>query len=143
MTRDVLITIVSTQIEEDQKLTTELITSGKLKKTAKGFEIAYAESETTGFAGSNTILSVEGENLVTMNRTGACSSQLIIEKGNKHRCHYGTPYGEFIVGIATRYIKSDLSENGGTLEFSYTLDINSSYIADFELSLKIEEEKGK
>lgn len=143
MAKNVLITLTSTQIEENEKATTELITSGKYKEIDGGYEISYEESEATGFSGSVTSISAIGDKMVVMNRKGASNSQLIIERDCKHRCHYGTPYGDFMVGIEAKKISSSLDKNGGTLEFSYVLDINSSYISDFELVLRVENEDKK
>ena len=57
-----------------------------------------------------------------MLRFGKQSSQLIIEKGTRHLCHYETGYGSVSLGVAADVIEQRLDENGGSLKFSYTLD---------------------
>ena len=59
---------------------------------------------------------------VSMLRFGKQSSQLIIEKGTRHLCHYETGYGSVSLGVAADVIEQRLDENGGRLKFSYTLD---------------------
>ena len=59
---------------------------------------------------------------VSMLRFGKQSSQLIIEKGTRHLCHYETGYGSVSLGVAADVIEQRLDENGGSLKFSYTLD---------------------
>ena len=135
--KDVNITLISTQSDGNEKQSTELFTKGKLFVKDDRFVISYEESEATGFEGSVTTLEVFFQDKVIMERKGAASSQLIIEKGKKHFCRYGTPYGDFTIGVNAQDIKSTLDENGGTLKFSYVLDINASYIGDFEINIDV------
>ena len=60
--------------------------------------------------------------LVSMTRFGKTSSQLIIEKGIRHLCHYETGYGSISLGVAADVIEHNLLPDGGELQFSYTLD---------------------
>ena len=59
---------------------------------------------------------------VSMTRFGKNHSQLIIEKGTRHLCHYETGYGAVSLGVAADAIEHALTEQGGRLRFSYTLD---------------------
>lgn len=135
--KDVMITLKSIQHSGEQKEEMELITEGKYTKTADGYVITYDESEVTGFKGSKTVLTTVGNKQVTMQRKGSTVSNLIIEKDKKHHCHYGTPYGDFMVGITARNINSALEENGGELYFKYVIDINSSYISEQEIFINV------
>lgn len=135
--KDVNITLISTQSDGNDKQSTELFTKGKLFVKDSAIVISYEESEATGFEGSVTTLEVYREDKVVMERKGAASSQLIIEKGKKHFCRYGTPYGDFTIGVNASEIKSNLDENGGKLKFCYVLDINASYLGDFEIDIEV------
>ena len=95
------------------------------------------ESEATGFEGSKTTVTCKGNDIVDIRRQGANNSTLIIEPGTKHHCHYGTPFGDFTVGIYAHKIENSLDEDGGRLYLKYTVDINSSYISDNEIFLTI------
>ena len=57
-----------------------------------------------------------------MLRFGTQTSQLVIEKGTRHLCHYETGYGAISLGVSAAVIAHALDENGGKLQFSYTLD---------------------
>ncbi len=138
--KDVYLTLISTQSDGSDQQKTELFTSANFEKTAEGFKITYDESEATGFVGSQTTLTTFGENRIIMERTGQTESQLIIEKGKKHHCHYGTPYGNFMLGVTANEIRSSLFETGGSLKFKYVIDINSSYLGDFEIDINIQKE---
>ncbi len=135
--KDVLITLKSVQKNEKDSDETEIITQGLYTKNEDGYTISYEESSATGFGGSTTILKVVGKEQVTMERTGSTTSNLFIESGKKHHCHYGTPYGDFTVGITTKNITSTLTENGGDLYLNYIVDINSSYVSENEIYVNI------
>lgn len=135
--KDVMITLKSIQTVDKDKNETELITQGIYKKTADGFIITYDESEATGYEGSKTILTTTGDKQVIMQRTGTTNSNLFIEKGKKHHCHYGTPFGDFMVGITTKNIKSNLDDNGGELYLNYVIDINASYVSEHEIIVNV------
>lgn len=135
---DVNITLVSTQNDGGEKQTMELFTKGSYAKTSKGYVITYEESEATGYEGSTTSLTVFGNEKVVMERTGSTYSQLIVEMGKKHFCRYGSPFGDFTVGISASDIRSNLSDKGGDIKFNYVLDVNASYIGDFEVNITVE-----
>ena len=62
---------------------------------------------------------------------------MTVQLGEKHHCVYGTLFGNFEVGVAAKKINVKLDDNGGTLYFSYVVDVNSSYIGDFEISVEV------
>lgn len=135
--KDVNINLVSIQSDGTERQSTELFSKGSYFKENGEFVISYEESEATGFEGSVTTLRVCDDKKVVMERKGEVNSQLIIEKDKKHFCRYGTPYGDFTIGVNASEIKSCLDENGGTLRFSYVLDINASYLGDFEIEIEV------
>ncbi len=137
MKKNVMITMTSIQSVDTDKNKTELITSGTLETTADGVIVSYDESEATGFKGSSTTLTCKGNDWVSIQRTGSSNSNLIVETGKKHHCHYGTPFGDFTVGIYAHSIENSLGSTGGKLYLKYTVDINSSYISDNEIYLTI------
>ncbi len=134
---DVMITLLSIHNDGVSKDETELITEGAFEKTDEGFIISYDETEATGFEGSTTVLTTFGNRLVNMERQGTAPSNLVIEKGKKHHCHYGTPLGDFMVGITTNEINSNLTKTGGELYFRYNIDINSSFVSEQEIFIKV------
>ena len=135
--KEVSIKLVSRQSDGNTKEETELISAGLYEATEKGYRISYEESEATGFEGSVTTLETEGCRKVTMNRTGTVEANLVVDIGEKQHCVYGTPYGDFMIGITAKTIRSDLDENGGMLFFHYVLDVNSSYIGDFAIAIDV------
>lgn len=135
--KEVMITINSIQSVDDEKEETELITTGDFERSGEKYVISYDESSATGFEGARTILTCEDEAIATMTRTGKAPSNLIIESGVKHHCHYGTPFGQFMVGINATSIRNDLNDDGGELCFRYTIDVNSVYVSDNEVRITV------
>lgn len=137
MKKDVTISLISTQSDGTDSEQTELITQGKYQKTADGYVLSYEETEATGFEGAVTKLAVTGSDKIVMTRTGTAASNLVIETGKKHHCHYGTPYGDFMVGVNAKEIRNSVTEKGGRLDFKYVIDVNSSYVGDFSISINV------
>ena len=134
MNKDVSINIKSIQIAEDERDTTELFTCGRIKGRRGGdYTIFYNESEVTGYKGSEISLAVTGDNMVVMQRNGYAPSHLVIEKGKKHHCHYGTPFGDFMVGISADDVRCNIGDAGGDLYLKYTVDINSTLMSENEM----------
>lgn len=119
----------------------ELITEGTFKPiklgNADGWEISYVDSEATGFAGSTTTVTCIGNELASMRRSGSADSHLVIEKDRRHHCHYGTEYGDMLLGISASRIINRLSEEGGVLYFKYTIDINSAFVSENEIYFEV------
>ena len=118
-----MITIRGTMEQGDDNDTVELMTRGYFTHRDGNYYITYKESETTGYEGCTTTLKVsEDSHQVSMLRHGPMPSQLIIEKGVRHVCHYETGYGSMNLGVSADEITHALGEDGGDIHFSYTLD---------------------
>lgn len=141
--KDVVISIKSIQTVDDEQDVTELLTMGNLYRRNDDYYITYEESEVTGYEGSKTTMKILGDSRVTLERSGATKSNLVIEKGKKHHCHYGTLYGDLMVGIYADKISSSLNDLGGDLYLKYTIDINSSYMSDNEIYVNVKECKSE
>ena len=101
----------------------ELMTRGSFVRKGSSYYITYKETEATGYAGcTNTLQIAEDGSRVAMLRFGPAPSQLIIEKGTRHLCHYETGYGSISLGVAADEIVQELGPEGGHARFSYVLD---------------------
>ena len=136
MRKNVMLTIRGTQRIDGQEETIELLTCGQLARRNGSYWISYDESETTGFAGHRTTLHIE-KNRVTMRRTGLTSSNLVIEKGARHQCNYETGYGPLNIGICGEFITSSLSDEGGDVDFAYSMDIDTALQAEQRISIHV------
>lgn len=123
MEENYLITIKGTMEQDGERESVELMTRGKFVRRGSSFFIAYEETEATGYAGCTTTVKATADaREVVMTRFGKVPSQLVIEKGVRHICHYETGFGSVSLGVAADVIELDLTDAGGRLQFSYTLD---------------------
>ena len=136
MEKKVIIDMKSVQTIYDDRTETELSTSGKMSEKDGTYYISYEDTEATGFPGAVTKITVKGNELASVSRTGDSISDLVMEKGKKHYCHYTTPYGSIMIGVYTHAIENRI-EDEGSVYMQYTLDINSGYISDNEIIMNI------
>ncbi len=130
--KNALITIVDRHFSDGDDYSCELTTAGQFEMSEKGCVIVYNEASEE-LADCVTSLKVEGSEKITMTRTGSYQTELIIEKDRRHNCFYQTPHGELIMGVYAKVIENKMTENGGTLRFSYTIDFNNVPAAENEL----------
>lgn len=138
MKQDVLITIKGIQRVDEDKDVVELMTTGSFYEKNGKFYIIYDESEATGFDGTRTTVKVEEDRCVTMTRSGRSRSQIIIERGVRHQCSYDTGYGSMTIGVWGDKIISELTNEGGELEFKYSLDLNTALTSEHTVNIKVQ-----
>ena len=129
MREDYLITIDGTMEHDGETDNVRLMTRGSFGRRGGSYYITYQETEATGYQGCVTTVKVDGDDKVSMLRYGTAPSQLYIEKGRRHVCHYETGQGSLSLGVAADDIQSQLSEEGGRVLFSYYLDMDAQSIS--------------
>ena len=138
MKKDVLINIKGIYRGEGDSDVVELFTTGQYYKRDGHYYISYEESEATGFEGSRTTLKVEPDrDTVTLSRTGTATTEIIVERGVRHQCHYDIGVGDMMIGVMGNRIKSSLTDSGGKLEFKYSMDINSLLTSENEMYINV------
>ena len=101
----------------------ELVTKGSLTREGESYTLSYQESELTGLEGTLTTIQVDGEQ-VTLMRIGEFNSQLVFQEGRRHLSMYNTPYGAMSVGVHTRHLLAQLSDQGGDIEVDYEIEVD-------------------
>lgn len=104
---------------------TQMITHGSLTGGPEDYTLCFREmlddeSECT------THVNVKNRKCVTLLRSGAYNSELMIEQGRRHNCHYATPYGDLMVGVFAKSVDSRVNVSGGKLRLHYTVDFYGS-----------------
>ena len=137
-------TLTSIQFEDDERTETTLNTEILYYIDEENGErvIAYEESETTGMAGSEMQLRISPENRISIIRTGKYQTHLVVQPGKKHFCQYDTPFGDFTVGVSARFVRNQLTDEGGKLKMRYTVDANSTLLSDNELLIEVKKYGG-
>ena len=136
MKKDAMITIKGNYDIDGSNDTIELLTSGRYYRRNNSYWVSYDETETTGYEGHKTTLHIEPDK-VTMRRSGVSESQLIVQKGVRHQCMYNTGFGAMTVGVSGKNVKSTLSDDGGTVDFSYSMDINTALTSENRVIIKV------
>lgn len=137
--KDVLINIKGVYDTEDDRDVVEIFTTGTYYKRGGTYFICYDDTEATGFNGSKTTLAVDSRNRVTLERSGQSPTQLIVERGVRHQCHYDMGFGDLMIGVSGSSVKSSLGETGGNLEIKYSLDVNSMLASENEMYINVKE----
>ena len=114
----------------------ELYTRGEFRQHKGAFYIDYDESEATGYEGSHVQLMVDRD-LMTMTRTGTSFSNLVFQREMRHFCHYGTEFGDCMVGITTKCLDKNLDKNGGRIHVKYSIDVNGGLMSENEITIKV------
>ncbi len=134
-----LISIIGEQILDGESDKIEVLTTGNYMIKKDHCYIGYKEYEENNPNDySDNLIKVEND-MVTITRKGTMKSQLMLEKGKRHQCVYQTPMGDLMIGVYTKSMKSTLTETGGTLEVSYTLDFNTDLMSENSFKVTVEE----
>ena len=142
MQENYLISIRGRQKIDDEVGEIELTTVGSYVKRGGSRYIVYKEYTSDDSPKTRTsVLKIDGSSRVTLIRKGGDNTRLILENGKRHLCEYDTEYGNMMIGVFTSKLDSALDDAGGSLEVSYTLDINSTLSSLNELSITVKEAK--
>lgn len=115
----------------------ELVTEGTLEQLSDGWEILYNESSLTGMEGVTTSFYIKQDG-ITLTRTGKLNSQMIFKLGQPHESLYKMEFGALLLSVCATDISWDLTENGGTVDLAYNIEIeqNAAGKIDYHLDIK-------
>ena len=127
-----LVSVIGTQIVDDEENTIELTTSASYAERNGKKYIKYREYDPDyGESYISNVIKIENEDKITLVKTSERKySQLILECGVRHQCMYTSAIGTLSIGIYTDSIFCELDENGGKIEIDYTIDFNSDFQSD-------------
>ncbi len=137
MKQQVMLSICGKQYYADQEPEViELTTEGTMEKTTAGWDICYVESDLTGLAGVHTSFLVDTDK-VTLTRTGKLNSQMVFVQGQPHDSLYQMDFGALMITVNATKICADLSEQGGTVDLCYDIQIEQTAAGKIEYHLEI------
>lgn len=132
----ILIEIKGIQRIDIQKEKMELTTVGTFEETADAYIIKYTEEQEPPTAPVNVRVKInKNEKTVEMTRSGAFNSCLMIEKSKRNLCHYGTEYGDILMGISGHTIDGEYEDEKGKFIFTYDIDINGALVSRNEVRI--------
>lgn len=136
--KDAVIRIVSKQRTENGDNTSEMSVVGTVTYDEDKSIIEYIENnEETG--PEDTAITVFANDTVSIVRNGQFSSEMMVEKNNRHLTFYRTPYGELTMGIYGNQVEWSKDDKGAVLKMRYSLDFNNGLISENTMIIYIEE----
>ena len=133
----VMLHIRGTQNYQDQEPEViELTTEGTMEKQKEVWEISYEESDLTGLAGVTTCFRV-GPRGVVLKRTGNIENQMIFMEGRKHESLYRLDFGALMLTVMATKVQSDVSEQGGTVDIHYNIEIEDTNAGTVEYHIEV------
>ena len=138
MKQSVMLSIRGQQSYMDQEPEViELVTEGTLEQLSDGWEIVYKESNLTGLEGVTTSFLMEPEKII-LTRTGPLRSQMVFQQGMSHESLYEMEFGALLITVCAKKIKYHISELGGTVDLSYSIEIeqSSAGMIDYHLDIR-------
>ena len=136
--KDAVIRIVSKQRTENGDNTSEMSVVGTVTYEDDKSIIEYIENnEETG--AEDTAITVFSNDTVSIVRNGQFSSEMMVEKNNRHLTFYRTPYGELTMGVYGNQVEWSRDDKGAVLKMRYSLDFNNGLISENTMIIYIEE----
>lgn len=126
MKLDVVLSVRGQQsYAEQEPEVIELVTEGILEKKGSIWYLQYQESALTGLDGVTTTFIVE-PGKVTLERTGKLNSQMVFQENMVHDSLYQMEFGALMLSVCATQVTADLSENGGTIDLAYSIEIEQN-----------------
>lgn len=114
----------------------ELVTEGIMERIDGGWELSYEESDLTGLAGVTTVFRVE-EGRITLQRKGKLNSQMVFREGIPHESLYKMEFGALLMTVCAQKIAAELTDQGGSVDLIYTIEIEHSAAGMVEYHLDV------
>lgn len=137
MRQEVVLTLRGQQTYEGQDPDViELVTDGILEQVSTGWVLRYEESALTGLEGVLTSFLLE-KDCVTLTRTGKLSSQMVFREGIPHESLYQMEFGVLMLSVCATSIEWNITEEGGTVDLKYRIEIEQSAAGNVDYHLEI------
>lgn len=138
MTKEVLLTLQGLQFDqrEENADKIETVTVGDYYKKNDRHYVIY-EEVTEGFDQPTKNRLKFSEHMVELTRNGLVNVHMIFQENKKNLSNYNTPFGQILVGIDTKQVKIDESEDNIIVDVDYALDINYEFFSDCHIRIDI------
>lgn len=117
-----------------------LTTMGTYAEKRGNRYIIYQEYDPdTGHPTQTSTLKITPNNAIALMRNHVSRTNLILEQGKRHLCQYGTQFGSIMLGVFTKSVEIDLNDQGGSLQATYTLDLDTNLASENEIIITVKE----
>lgn len=114
----------------------ELVTEGTLEYREEGWDIRYEESDLTGLAGVTTLFRLEPGQVI-LQRSGKLRSEMVFREGVSHESLYQMEFGALMLTVCAKQIEANISQQGGTIDLLYSVQIEHTEAGMVEYHLEI------
>lgn len=134
-----ILTIESAQWEatDEQPEAVRLTTEGRMVRIGDAWILMYLERAESGMGGTSTTLRVADDGTVALVRQGETAMQMQFSQGRQHMTSMTTPFGVINVGLSTHKVSSTLSDRGGKLDLSYTIDFGNQHHVNTRIHIDV------
>ena len=137
MTKDVLVSIKGTHMRDEDNENIELVVPAKYSAEAGVEKITYDELVEGSRQSIKNTISVDMEGISILKEGFTNSNMNFYKNGKKHITYYNTPYGEFVMGILTKNIDIQRSDDRLKVSVDYLLDIGENVISDCNIVVDV------
>lgn len=88
-------------------------------------------------------IKITGTDSLEIMKTGASNTHMVFEKNKKNLTYYRTPYGQLLVGLNTRDMEINVTEEKIDVLVDYELDVNHEPLADCKIKMNITSKDSK
>lgn len=148
MTKEVLVSIAGlhtdmNETENEENEAIEVLSPGTyFFKDGKHY--IFFEEMAEGIPGvTKTQIRIQGTESVEVIKKGAFGMNMLYEKNKKNRAYYATPYGEINLGIHTKEILVEESEENINVRVEYTMDVDYEPVADCRIRINVKPKHAK
>lgn len=136
MKKEVLLSISGLHMLEEEDGDVEVVTAADYYERGGKHYVLY-EEVLEGMEGhiSNTIKI--GEDSLEVLKRGLTNTRMIFEKGKKTLSRYHTPFGMLELGIFTKSVKAEESEEKIEVAVEYLLEVNAEQLAECHIKMHI------
>lgn len=114
----------------------ELVTEGTLEYREEGWDIRYEESDLTGLAGVTTLFRLEPGQVI-LQRSGKLRSEMVFRENVSHESLYQMEFGALMLTVCAKQIEANISQQGGTIDLVYSVQIEHTEAGMVEYHLEI------
>ena len=145
MTKDVLVSISGmhdelaevAEIETEEAEAIEVITPANYYFRNQKHYIVYDEAVEGITEVIKNRIKITGTDCVEIMKSGLSNSHMVFERNKKNETFYRTPYGQMLVGVNTKNMEINVSENNIDILIDYQLDVNHEPMADCKIKMNI------
>lgn len=123
-------------VQDEEDLIEVVTPANYYCKNGKHYIIYDEVVEGSGSTIKNKI-KISGTDSLEIMKSGASNTHMVFERNKKNLTYYRTPYGQMLVGLNTKNMKVDVTEQAIRVQVDYELDVNHEPMADCKIRMNI------